>query len=271
MFTMEKSRVLYEMMAERMENESREKYQAAIYREILDMMKKYDDVEAFAADLQKSPLYLAPSQALVKDKCAAYKEAATERKMVDVAKIYEDKINELEEKPENYVDPSFYISANKLKEKYLEKMDDFKNIYTNYYSIKMCQSGSEDEYEKDLREAFDSIEKNNGLGYYDGDFVAVSNLKEFRNMIDISDEAYNKFVEEANSFRENSPRHDEEFKKSAIDVEKEFEAIVNKKSEVMAAGEKTMKKMKYALEIYEPPKNKDGKYEYVFEEVREFE
>ncbi len=272
MYTMEKSRLLYERMAKRMEESDKEIHQAKVYREILEMMKDYDDLEIFMTELESSSLYLAPSYAIVKDKCEAYRLAAIENEMMDVAKIYEDKLIELEENPVAVMEPGFYSKAGYLKGKYLEKMQDFVKLYMAYYQLKIAKAGSEGTYIEELNTYVNKLSSYSGLGKFDGDFAQVSRLKEYRALIPATDEGYDKFIEETEKFLITSPNYTEESKIASHRTQEAWEEINKNKAEIiLSLEENTIAKTKYALEIYLPPKDTAGSYSYVHEEVKDYE
>ncbi len=275
MTQLEKSILLYTKMANRLETEKRQKHLAKAYRQILDMMKTYTDIEKFMLDLEKSPLYYATAIAMIKDKCEALLEGALQNKMDDVAKVYSDRLSALEETSIDpmsiYSDSGFYNTAVSLKAKYLNKMQAFQNIFTVYTELNCALPGTEGTYHKDLLRHFQDFESYTGLGYFDGSFEKVAKLQEYRQMIPVDNNAYEKFIKEALIFRQAPPNYSNECAEIAQKEKEELSELLAFQCDITTFGKAIKKRIKYATEVYLPPLDKNGSYTYACEVVRDYE
>ncbi len=150
-------------------------------------------------------------------------------------------------------------------------MEAFVQVYMAYYQLKVAMAGTEGTYTEELKEALIQLDKYQNLGEYDGGFEQVSSIEDYRKLIPATDEGYKIFVKEVIEFRKNSPNYGEERKKISEEVKETWELLKANKEEVKEKGTKVMSQVKYALELYIPPQNKEGKYQYDFEEVKNYE
>ncbi len=275
MTQLEKSVLLYTKIVSRLETEKRQKHLAKAYKQILEMMQTYTDIEKFMVDLEKSPLYYATAIATLKDKCEALIEGALQNKTEDVAKVYSQRLADLEDPSIDpmsiYSDSGFYNTAVNLKARYLNKMQAFADIFTDYTDLRCALPGNEGTYHKDLLKHFEDFERDTGLGHFDGDFEEVSKLEEYRRMIPAGDEAYEKFVKEAVVFRQTPPNYDDECAEIAQKGKAELDELIASQHEITAFGKEIKKRIKYAAEIYLPPADKTGSYTHTCEVVRDYE
>jgi len=238
---------LYEMMAQRFEKTGWTPAQAAVYREMATFMKnECATLEEATAKIRNSHLFDAPAVALMKDKIHAYIRAAKDDEIEGVEEVYRQKLAEIDRNPASIHDPAFFTTAHNIYIKYLGRLNAFINIYGNY----LC--GVESDFKADnMNDAFKDLER------YGGDFAQCAKRPEFRELVPISDEAYNNFVKNALFYHSNPPDDTKlwnEIKKQVDDVYDNVVAVCDERL-------RTWKEKCGACLITAPP-DQNGDYKY---------
>jgi len=175
--------------------------QAAVYAEIAEFMRKEcATIEEATEKIKNSHLYLAPSVALVKDKINALIRAAEDDEIEGVADVYRKKLVEIDKDPSAINDATCFTTAHNLYVKHFARIDAFMGIYKGYLELEACLAPLEPPFEvtySSFRSAWDDLER------YGGDFAVCASRPEFREVIPISDAAYQRFVNDATKYRAN--------------------------------------------------------------------
>ncbi|MCL2511339.1 MAG: hypothetical protein FWF09_04750 [Bacteroidales bacterium] len=202
----EKAIQLYEMMAARFEKTGWSPSQAAVYAEIAEFMRnECATIDEATEKLKHSPLFLAPSVALMKDKINAYIRAAEDDKVRGVAEVYRQKLEEIERDPATMHDPAYFTAAQNLYIKYYAPIEAFKEIYNNYLQLEgnydftthRYAGGQFETLFLPFRMAFEQFER------YENNLAECSHRPEFREVIPVSDASYKRFVNDALRYRSN--------------------------------------------------------------------
>lgn len=182
---LQKAIELYTLMAERCEKCGAAPNQARVYSEMIDFMSGMGSIEEATEAIKNSKYYLAPSEALVRDKIEAKMKAATEKDMAEVAKVYEDKLKAIDANPSEMYMPEFEQTALNIRGEYILSMQAFGEIYRAYTCYKI--DGNET-YVNEIKTNLGQLKRPSS------DFVALSEIATFRDLLTCTDEGYREFV-----------------------------------------------------------------------------
>jgi len=256
---------LYEMMAARFTKTGWSPSQAAVYTEIAGFMRnECATLEEATEKLKNSPLFAAPAVALVKDKINALIRAAEDDEVRGVPELYRKKLEEIERDPAAVHDSAYFITAQNLYIKYYAPIEAFKEIYQRYLELEGNYSYSSHKYSGILtfdkkylsfQMAFEQFER------YESDLANCARRPEYREIIPVSDEAYERFVRDAIRYRANPSVADpvteyEEAEKRVEAVWKRF----NREQVVERLQNQTRWELGACLMI--APPDEHGDYEY---------
>ncbi len=259
---------LYDIMASRMEQNGFCSYQAAVYRETIELMKTCSTIEEATDKIKNSHLYLAPSAALVKDKLSALIRAANELYMPNVAAVYEEQLKKIESDVNSMYDSGYNSTAMNEKVKYIRAIEAFCDIYKSYFAI--CTAAPNDseliESEREnLNKAFGILEQG-GVN-----FSEFAKLSEFRAMILSNDSGYEKFLSGSVALRQSSPDNSADSSLIDSEIKKAWDEVRAMKDEIVASGGEVMKKSAgISLVTVVPPSDAGGAYSYTDEEVQSY-
>ncbi len=257
---------LYTMMVTRMEESTFCPNQAAVYRQTIELIKDCATAEEAMHTIKQSPLYLAPTTAIVKDKIRALMLAAEQNDMPDVAEVYRNKLAEIDLDNNTINDTAHHQKALRLKTRHLQQMQAFSSIYCNYLDFKasgLVATPSELTPYIDMKKAFDELKANGGK------FHEVAQKPHFRALIRANDEGYKLFLSEAHSLLTSLPDHSSEIKSLSDEANAQFAKIKEHKSEIMAHGNTAyINRGKASEVIIAPPADKNHPYTFINEEIR---
>lgn len=160
---------LYKLMAKRCEDFGSHN-QARVYSEMTDLIASCKTIEESSQKIKNSKYYLAPSEALEKDRAEAHRRAAIENGIPELAQVYEE------------MAPGYEQKAQNIKNKYLTDMQVFADIYRSYVSHIMTE---EETY---LREIDASKSK------LSAPFSELASKSAFRKLIPVNDAGYKNFI-----------------------------------------------------------------------------
>lgn len=256
---------LYNMMSDRFKKSGKAPYQTSIYSEIAEFMSDCSTAEEAAVKIRKSKYYLAPSVALIKDKLTVLRDMANEIGLSDLVTVYDQKLDEINEDPQEIYETGYERTAQNIKVKYSETVEAFCHIY-QVYAILSCEiSGDDEEKQSYLREIQESLSK---LSTPDSSFLNLAGNPKFRELIPASDQGYDKFVMAINDLSAFDFAHGDET--DCIDSESEaaWEDIKNAKNMIKKSGETYLENIRKSRVMVVSPQNKDGSYEYIDEVVK---
>jgi hypothetical protein len=252
------------MMAARFEKTGWSPSQAAVYAEIAEFMRnECATIDEATEKLKHSPLFLAPSVALVKDKINAYIRAAEDDNVRGVAEMYRQKLEEIERDQTTMHYPAYFTAAQNLYLKYYAPIEAFKEIYSNYLQLEGNYDFSTHRYSDGqfetvflpFRMAFEQFER------YENDFAECSRRPEFRETIPVSDASYERFVNDALRYRSNPSDADPVTAYNT--AEKRVETIWSRfNNEQIAENLKNYAGVKYGACLMVAPPDEHGDYEY---------
>ncbi len=255
---------LYDLMASRMERDGFCDNQAKVYRETIEFMKDCETAEEATEKIKGSPLYLAPSIALMKDKLLAQIAASKENRMPKLAEVYEKQLSEVNANSEAINNTGYHVTAQNVKIHYLNLIDAFCKIYESYVLIYNCAPGDTDK----LNSEYANIKSNFAI-FQNSDisFDEFTQIPEFREMILSNDKGYADFLDNIKSYQNALPDRSSEIQSATEEAQKEWGIISAMKDEIIAIGKENLKKSAAASVIVVPPENSSGSYTYIDEEV----
>ena len=266
MAKMEQVLALYQQMAERCEKSGVAPNQARVYREMITFMKDCQTVDESMVKIKNSKYYLAPSIALVEDKITALCAVAKESDMEEVVKVYEKKLEEINKDSNAIYDSAFYTTAHNLKTRYMQTKEAFCKIYEHYVRFCICAANNEVEMKSAIKDMGDAFSK---LDLPSTDFLTLSKLKSFRDLIQASDNTYTTFVEKAISIKETRMDDKEELQAIENEAKTSWDEVKAMKEEIKAVGRHNASLSRWANAIVVSPDSPQGKYSYIEEEVYE--
>ena len=228
--------------------------QIQVYKEIIEFIKDCPTPIEANKKLKSSDYYLAPTIALMKDRFETFIKANLKIEMEEIAKVYEDKIKEINTNPNATYETGYEQKANGLWAKHEAKLNAFSNIYIAYISF---VASDDEDYKLAHRDLVDSFEI---LKSVNGDFLELSNNKKFREIIAINDEAYNDFIKNSINYINSPPDFNQ------VD-NKEIDAIYKKlnenKSKLEEIGKNYLNNVKSSGAIARPPDDENHDYDYI--------
>lgn len=259
-----KAIALYEMMARRHAGSGHAPRQAQIYAAMAELMRDCETVQEAHEKIKHSKYYLAPGAALLQDKLDALLRASAENDMPDVATIYDEKIAKIDADVQAMYELGYERRAMNARIPYIETLEAFGTLYGHYLQL-TCGNTADDtamnSARNDLNGALSKLSKP------DADFSALAQREKFRQLVPVTDEGYEKFVEgvigggaDGSRVKE---RLDSEFAKTKAALRAEHK-------EIMETGRRSLANLRKSRVTVHAPDTKDGRYSYTDEEVKPF-
>ena len=228
MTQIEKSIELYKLMAERCKANGFSPHQARVYEEMTEFISGFGSIEEATAGIKNSEYYLAPTEALVRDKIEAKMKAAEEKDMPDVVEVYKKKLAAIDADQGEMYTAGFETTAQNIRNEYILTLQAFGEIFRAYISYKI------DGAETYLNEINYNLEQ---LKRPSSDFAVLSEIPTFRELALCNDEGYAEFVAEMKRIIA-SDINGIKFEYDGEDIEEAWNTIKGLKVEVQKAGEK---------------------------------
>lgn len=224
---LEKAIELYRLMSERCEKNGFSQNQSMVYAEMTQLISGCDSLEEATSTIKNSKYYLAPTEALVRDKLTAKMKAAEEKDMSDVVEVYANKLKSIDEDQGEMYTSGFEQTAQNIRSEYLLTMQAFGEIFRAY----MC-------YKLDGDETYiGEIKTNLGqLKRPSSDFESLAGIDAFRELVTCTDNGYQEFVDDMKRIIAgdlSSIRHEY----SDEDIDQAWDSIKELKNEILEAGE----------------------------------
>lgn len=223
---LEKSVELYRLIAERCEKSVYSQNQAKVYSEMTEFISGFSSIEDATAGIKNSKYYLAPTEALIRDKIEAKIKAAVDRDMPDVADVYINKLKAIDQDQGEMYTSGYERTAQNIRNEYILTIQAFGEIFRAYLCYKI------DGNESYLNEIDYNLKQ---LKRPSNNFVTVSEIASFRNLIDCTDGFYERFVDDIQKIISGNPS----LVKHEYDGENEEDAwnsIKDNKIEIQKAG-----------------------------------
>ena len=260
----EKAIKLYGMMAARCEKTDYSPRQAKVYREMVDFMQDCATADEAMLKIRNSKYFLAPSAALMQDKLAATEKALRESDMPEIAEVYQKKIEEIEADPAAMYEAGYVATVKNLKKAYFDTYNAFMQIFVAYFQLSCCNVFND----VAINGSMHALKTNFAtLSKPCSDFIQLAAMKNFRELIPVTDEAYARFVREAPLLAAKGPDYEAEKKSIAEEVKALEKLLTAEKKAVMEAGKANRQKMKRSRVIAVPPDSQTGAYTYRDEKV----
>ena len=261
----QKSAEYYQLVADRMEKSGLSHYQAKVYKELTQLVLSCGSIEEIREKMKKEGYYESPAQALYLDKFAALEKAAKQNDFTELALIYKERVDEVKSDFLKMYETGYNNKVIAFYTKLSSKLTSFYEIYSNYITYKTSNI-FDHSYKRSL-DAIREFQKSlNGLGT---DFVSVANEKYFRDHIALEDVAYAAFVSETETlFHKFGPEAMEEQSVRSLG-DAAWAILKDKKSEAQEILKKENARSKRSVFIAVPPKDVNGKYEFLFNEQEE--
>lgn len=268
MTDMERAILLYRRMADRLEKSGRAPRQARVYRETIEFMADCQSLEEAMDKIRKSPLFLAPGAALVQDKLAALGTAAQEMGMPDLAQVYQDKIQAIDEDIAALYETGYETRARNLKIPYLTSLEAWTKIYQAYLTLTsrsaLDQTGIK-EGQKELQEALGQLQKPSDR------WQDLAHLPAFRAMVPAQDSGYQAFLQALPQLINQGPDYQGESQAIENLYQETLAQLSQEAQAVMAVGRANQAKVRRAQALAKAPSSKTGSYQFSEEEVKGFE
>jgi len=252
--SIEKSIELYELMINNLEKSAFGYNQVQVYKKIIELIKDCSTPLEANKKLKSSDYYLAPSIALMKDRFEAFKKANLEIEMGEIAKIYKDKIAEIDSNPNAAYETGYEQKANGIWAKHVNKLHAFSDIYASYIYFLVADDEDHELNHRGLAHAFEKLSSLNG------DFLELSKNKKFRDIIPINDKAYDNFIKNAPSYINSPPDFNQVDNK---EVEMIFKKLNENKSKLEEIGKNYLNEVKTFGAIAVSPDDENGQYDYI--------
>ncbi len=257
----EKMVYLYELQRDRFAKNKFTKNQAEACEKIIDLLKQCASPEEAMEKMKNSPLYLAQSEALMKDRFQTLLQAAKEMDMPKLAEVYEKKIQDIESDINEMYATGYEQTALKEKMKYLLPIESLRNLHVEFIQLLALHAFSD---ETDKNNVLNSI-KENTKAFVGLDMQDIANKQYVKDMFMETDSGYNRFIQEVAAI--DSFSFDAVTKFVDEQLNAQWDEFLAKKNEIRAVGAEDMKLFKNSLEIAVPPRDSNGKYEFINEEV----
>lgn len=230
-------------MAKRCESSVFSANQAKIYSEMVEFISACESVEDSMQKIKNSPYYLGPSVALMKDKLEAWKTAALDNDMPELAYVYSQKIDAINADEQEIYVTGYEQTAQNIKSDYLNTMQAFANIFVSYVTY-LC---SQDQTHKN-----DILNLSQNFKRPSSNFRELANIEKFRLLIPLNDAAYQKFVADVSSILSGNEistfKNDDD-----ADIEDDWSDISAYKDKIIEAGKRDGWNVNYEkVKVYAP-------------------
>lgn len=264
MLDIKQSITLYNMMADRLEKSGKAPSQASVYREMVDFISECSTVEEAAKKIKNSKYFLAPSAALVKDKLTVLRDVAEESQLIDLVKVYDSKLAEIDEDVQNIYEAGYERTAQNIKIKYSETLEAFCHLYEVYVILSCDSAGDNEEKQSYINEIHDSLSK---LSTPTSDFIQLTKNPKFRELIPATDQGYGKFVAAISDLSAFDFFHSKELDDIDREADAAWEEISSAKDMIKENGRNVLGNIKKSRVTVVSPKDENGHYEYINEVV----
>lgn len=255
----------YQLLVDRMGITGLSPHQTKIYKELNQLVLSCGSIEEIQEKMKKEGYYESPSQALYLDKFTSLQNAAQQNGFNELASIYKERLDEVKLDVHKMFETGFEYKVVAFYTKLSSIVSAFYEIYSNYL-IHKTSNIFDVSYKSSLDSMRENQKKLNELGT---DFISVSNEKYFRDHIVLDDAAYAAFVSESETlFQKFNYNPTEE--QSVRNLGDEAWAILkDKKSEAQEILKRENARSKRSVFLAVPPKDVNGKYEFLFNEKEE--
>lgn len=187
--------------------------------------------------------------------------------MPDVAAVYWDKIQAIEDDIAAMYQTGYETRAANLKRPYLETFEAFASLYRTYLTLSgqsaLDTSGRESML-KDLREALGRLQKPSTS------FEELAGLPAFRRLVEADDAAYGSFVQAVPRLAAHGPDLASTLEAIEADWKKTLSELQVNQGPVKAAGQANQGRVRRAQALAEAPSSRQGTYQFSQEEVIPF-
>ena len=249
------SKELYGLYVRRFGNCPRTPYQAAFYKEWLDLLNACSSNEEAEERSKENGLYTGGAAALAKDRIHANKQAAEEMGWTDVAELCDEIIGKIEADPYYlFTHTSFWTDLQAKKDRWIKTIEGFHRLFVDFMEY--------DDTRSDPQRALSHITSDlKMLSKPSSDFATLAALPSFRDMIDCSDEYYREFTDTI--VKAVATGRLDTIPWSAMSGQREMEELWDKRNTLMEECRQW-----YRQEVKPPcvrlsPENPDGKYELI--------
>ena len=183
------SKELYGLYVQRFGNCPRTPYQAAYYRQWLDLLNACSSNEEAQEKSKLSGLYLGGAAAVSMDRVYANKQAAEEMGWTDVAAFCDEVIQHIKADPYYvYTHINIWSDLKALKERWLTTIEGFHLLFADFVEY--------DDTRSEPGKAMSGIAVHlKMLSKPSSDFATLAALPSFRALIDCSDDYYREFAD----------------------------------------------------------------------------
>jgi hypothetical protein len=256
----------YQLLIDKFEKTGQSPNQLRIFKEIKELVLGCSTYEEIQTKMKNGGYYISPAQAMFMDKMQALKKAAEHNRFPELAKIYQDKYNEVSENSNAMYDIGY---SQLVSEFYLRKsniLNAFYEIFLNFLTHKNANI-----YDLNYKSSLNNIRENQKkLQALNTDFTLVAQDPYFRNHIGLDDPAYARYVDEVLIlFQKYEVDPSEESAIKAL-ADEAWSVLQSKKAEIQEIGKREEERIKRSVFIAVPPKDINGKFEFLFNEQEEF-
>lgn len=186
---MNTTKELYGLYVRRFGSCPRTPYQAEYYKKWLDLLNSCSSNEEAEAKSKENGLYTAGASAVALDRVFANKQAAEALGWTDVAEFCDEIIQKIKADPYyTFTHSSLWIDLQAKKDGWIRTIEGFGRLYKDFVEYNDTRT--------DPQRALSSIHENlKMLSKPSSDFAKLSEMPQFRAMIDCSDEFYKEFTD----------------------------------------------------------------------------
>lgn len=256
----------YQLLIDKFAKTGQSPNQLRVYKEIKELVLSCSSYEEIQQKMKSGEYYESPGQALYMDKMMALKKAAQINGFEELAKIYQDRYDEVKADFNKMYEIGYSDKVSAFLAKQSNILNAFYEIYNNYLNHK-----SANVFDLLYKSSLESIRENyNKLNSLGTDFRSVSGDKYFRQHIILSDADYMIFVSEVESFVTKYEADKSEIQHFNGIAEMAWGILKDKKSQIQEIGRSENAKTKRSVFMAVPPADISGKYEFMSNEQEEF-
>ncbi len=256
----------YQLLIDKFGKTGKSPNQLRVFKEIKELVLSCTGYEEIQTKMKSGGYYDSPAQAMFLDKMLALKMAAEQNSFPELAKIYQDKYDEVKENILAMYDTGYNQRVTDFYQRKSNILNAFYEIFMNYLTHKSANI-----YDLNYKSSLDNMRENQKkLLALNTDFTLVSKDPYFRNHIGLDDAAYAGWVDEVlDLFDKYGVEQAEESALKAL-ADEAWRILQSKKVEIQDIGKREEAKSKRSVFMAVPPKDVHGNYEFLLNEQEEY-
>ena len=262
----QKTMEYYQLLIDKFDKTGQSPNQLRVYKEVRQLVSECSSYDEIQSRMKSEGYYEKPAQALYMDKMSALKRAAEDNGFVELAKVYQDRYDEVSADAAKMFETGYEQRAGDFLKKHSKKFGAFYEIFLNYLYYKSTSI-----FNSTYKNSLNAIRENfSVLTEVGTSFEEVANDSYFREHINLDDANYMIFVAEAKSLISRTEPDASEVKRLQDMTMASWEILKNKRKETQDIGHAEDARAKKSVFLINPPEDASGSYDVLFNETEKY-